>query len=405
MADVHLHVGLPKTGTSTIQATLDARVDALAAAGVLYPGRRHRAHRLAAYDLLGQRVRGDDADIVSGAFRRLAEEVAAHSGPIALISDEELGLARPRHVRKVARELGGDRLHIVVGARDMARTVVSAWQQNVMTGSTTSWPRFIEAVRDPRAVSTPDATAFWLRHDLLRVLDAWSTAVPPERIRVLTVPPPGAAAHCLLDRFGRATGLPPDWWGHGEVAERNVSMGAAEVEVVRRLNASVGRRLNTEQRRFVVEQGLRPRLAVTRPRALVLPTEHRSWARRYGEGLVAELERRGVEVVGDLADLVPEDRNGSVSAFDEVPDAALLEATEAALAALAIGHGQLFRRYRRAFHKRQGRLPTPLEVVGSGTRAAGFGLQKAALRRTSSNRLLARAARAYVTRTAGRRWN
>jgi hypothetical protein len=403
MPDVHLHVGLPKTGTPTIQATLDARVDALAAVGVLYPGRRHRAHRLAAYDLLGQRVRGDDA-IVAGAFRRLVEEVAAHPGPTALISDEELGLARPRHVRRVVRELGGDRLHIVVGVRDMARTVVSAWQQNVMTGSTTSWPTFIEAVRDPRAASIPDATAFWLRHDVLRVLDAWGTAVPPERIRVLTVPPPGAAAHRLLDRFGTATGLPPDWWGHGEVAERNVSMGAAEVEVVRRLNLAVGSRLNTEQRRFVVEQGLRPRLAVAVRRPLVLPTEHLPWARSYAEGLIDELQRRGVEVVGDLADLLPEDRNGP-GVLDEVSDDALLEATQAALAALAIGHGRLFRRYRRAFHEREGRFPTPLEVVGSGTRAAGFGVQKAALRLTAHNRLLARAARAYVTRTAGRRGN
>jgi hypothetical protein len=403
MADVHLHVGLPKTGTSTIQAALDARVDALAAAGVLYPGRRHRAQRLAAYDLLGQRVRGDDADIVPGAFGRLAEEVAAHTGPNVVISDEELGLARPRHVRRVARELGGDHLHVVIGVRDMARTVVSAWQQNVMTGSTTPWPEFIAAVRDPRERSVPDATAFWLRHDILRALDAWSRAVPPERIRVLTVPPPGVPARCLLDRFGTATGLPSDWWGEGEVAERNVSLGAAEVEVVRRLNAAVGRRLNTEQRRFVVEQGLRPRLTVTRPRPLVLPVEHRPWARAYAEDLVEGLRRRGVEVVGDLADLVPDVRDEPDSAPDEVSDAELLEATEAALTALAIGHGLLFRRYRRAFHQREGRLPSPLEVVGSGARAAGFGLQKALLRGSGRNRLLARAARAYVARTAGRR--
>jgi hypothetical protein len=181
-------------------------------------------------------------------------------------------------------------------------------------------------------------------------------------------------------------------------------MGAAEVEVVRRLNLAVGSRLNTEQRRFVVEQGLRPRLAVAVRRPLVLPTEHLPWARSYAEGLIDELQRRGVEVVGDLADLLPEDRNGP-GVLDEVSDDALLEATQAALAALAIGHGRLFRRYRRAFHEREGRFPTPLEVVGSGTRAAGFGVQKAALRLTAHNRLLARAARAYVTRTAGRRGN
>ena len=41
--------------------------------------------------------------------------------------------------------------------------------------------------------------------------------------------------------------------------------------------------------------------------------------------------------------------------------------------------------------------------MGSTARVIGFGLQKAALRHTRDNRLLARAARAYVARTSGRR--
>jgi hypothetical protein len=118
---------------------------------------------------------------------------------------------------------------------------------------------------------------------------------------------------------------------------------------------------------------------------------------------VRELARRGVVVVGDLADLVPEDRADPGRPFDEVTDGELLEAAEVALAALALGHGHLFRRYRRAFLQREGRRPTPQEVMGSAARAAGFGLRKAALRRTAHNRLLARAARAYVARTSGRR--
>jgi hypothetical protein len=403
MPEVHLHVGLPKTGTSTIQAALDARVDALTAAGVLYPGGRHRAHRLAAYDLLGQRVRGDDADVVPGAFQRLADEVRAYGGPRVLISDEELGLARPRHVRRVVRALGRDRVHVVIGVRDMARTVVSAWQQNVMTGSTTPWAEFIAAVRDPAGAAVPDATAFWLRHDVLRVLDSWGTTVPPERILVVTVPPPGTGGRCLLDRFATATGLPPELWGGREPPQLNTSLGAAETEVVRRLNAIVRPVLNQEQHRFVVEQGLRPRLAVARPRPLRLPEGEVAWAREYAEGLVAELRHRGVRVVGDLAELVPDAGAGAARAFDEVTEAELLEAAETALAALAVGHGRLFRRYRRAFREREGRLPSPQEVLGSSVRAAAFGVQKAALRRSARSRWLGRAARAYVSRTAGRR--
>ncbi len=179
-----------------------------------------------------------------------------------------------------------------------------------------------------------------------------------------------------------ATGLPIELWDVGEPKPRNVSLGAAELEVIRRLNPTVLARLNQEQYRFVIEHGIRARLAVEQSRPLRLPPEHVSWAREYGEGLVGELQRRGVRVVGDLADLVPEQLPVSAPPFDVVSDTELLEASEAALASLALAHGTLFRRYRRKFSQREGRLPTAQEVLGSGVRAAGFHLQKAALRRT-----------------------
>ena len=106
---------------------------------------------------------------------------------------------------------------------------------------------------------------------------------------------------------------------------------------------------------------------------------------------------------GDLSDLVPDERPRLGRPFDRVDDVELLEAAEAALAALAVGHARLFRRYRRAFREREGRLPSAAEVVGSSLRAAAFGVQKAVLRRSGANRLLARAVRRYAARTSGRR--
>jgi len=403
MADVHLHVGLPKTGTTSIQTALDARAASLAEAGVLHPGGRHRAHRLAAYDLLGQRVRGDGTDLVAGAFNRLVQEMTGYAGRTIIISDELLGLARPRHVKRLVHSLAHHRVHVVIGVRDMARTVVSAWQQDIVKGGSTSWQEFIASVREPRQVAVPAATAFRIRHDPLRVIDAWSTAVPVERISVVTVPAVGASSRVLLERFAVATGLPTDLWDVDEPKPRNVSLGAAEVELIRRLNPTVLARLNQEQYRFVIEQGIRARLAVKSSRPLRLPPEHAPWARQYGEELVGALQRRGVRVVGDLADLVPEQVPVPGPPFDVVSESELLEAAEAALASLAQAHGALFRRYRRSFAEREGRLPTPHEVLASGVRAAGFHLQKAALARTRDNRLLAWAARTYVEHTSGRR--
>lgn len=400
MADVFLHVGLAKTGTTTIQGALEAHVAQLAAAGVLFPGGTHRAQRLAAYDLLGQRVRGDDRDVVPGSFRRLIDEISGYDGSRVVVSEEELSLARPRHVRRIARRLDGHRIFVLIGARDLARTLVSAWQQSVVTGGTTEWRDFLASALAETDARTSDGVAFWLRHDLLRVVDTWCSAVPREQIRIITVPRSASGSELLLDRFARAAELPAGTWATREIRPRNVSFGAAEVEVVRRLNEAVSGRLDLEQYRFVVEAGLRPRLRERPSRPLLLPPEQLPRARAYGERLVAELERRGLEIVGDPLDLVPEERPAPATPLDVVPESELLEAAEALLTALAVAHGTLFRRYRRAFRAREGRWPSIAEVAASTARVGAFGLQKALLRRADHDRLLARAARAYLEGTS-----
>jgi hypothetical protein len=398
MADVFLHVGLYKTGTTTIQGALAATADQLAAAGVLFPG-GHRAQRLAAYDLLGQRVGGELRGEAAGALGRLVDLVAAHDGPSVVISEEELSLARPRQARRLVRALASHRVHVVVGARDMARTLVSAWQQTIVNGGTTTWADFVASVRGQEGAPPSEGVSFHWRHDLLRVVDSWSSAVPPDRIRLVTVPPRGAPDGALLARFAEAAQLPAAWPGDQQVV-RNVSLGAAELEVVRRLNEAVGDRFNATQHRFVIEAGIRARLAGTTARPLELPAEHLGWAQSYGRRLVAELERRELTVHGDLADLVAHDVASPGRALDEVTEPELLAATQSALVSMALDHGRLFRRYRSAFLEREGRLPGPAEVLTSQLRAGGFWLRKRAVHHADQHALAARAARLYLARTS-----
>lgn len=398
MADVFLHVGLYKTGTTTIQGALESTAEQLAAAGVLFPG-GHRAQRLATYDLLGQRVGGEQRGEAAGALGRLVDLVAAHDGPTVVVSEEELSLCRPRHARRLVRALDGHRVFIVVGARDMARTMVSAWQQTIVNGGTTTWDEFVSSVRGRAGVQPSEGISFHWRHDLLRVIDTWSTAVPVDRLRLVTVPPRGAPGTTLLARFAAAVELPTGWPGDRQQV-RNVSLGAAELEVVRRLNEAVGERLNATQHRFVIEAGIRARLAGATARPLELPAEHLGWARSYGEALVAELERRRLVVHGDLTDLVPAGSATGGPPLDEVTDAELLDTTQAALASLALDHGRLFRRYRREFREREGHLPGPGELVGSQVRAGRFWLRKRALHHADRHPLLARVCDLYVDRTS-----
>lgn len=395
MVDVYLHVGLPKTGTTTVQTALERRSEALAGAGVLYPAGR-RAQRLAAFDLVGQRVEGDERH-VPGAFARLVDEMNGFDGKAIVFSEEELGLARPRQVRRLVHSLPDHRVFVVITVRDMARTVVSAWQQSVVMGRTTTWEEYVAAVRDSGGGDVSLAAGFWARHDLLAVMDTWATAVPPERIRVVTVPPRGAPPGTLLERFAAASDLPPGIWGDWERTERYVSFGAAELEVIRRLNERVVGPLTLRQHRFVVENGIRPGMTSADSRTLTLPPEHVLWALEHGRDLVAELRRRETPVFGDPDDLVPGEDASAERRLDDVSDAELLAGSEALLTALAQAYGRLARRYRQQSQAND-ETPSAGDMLGSASRRTTFRFKKFAQKHANDNRLFAGAARRYVKR-------
>jgi hypothetical protein len=240
-----------------------------------------------------------------------------------------------------------------------------------------------------------------MRHDLLRVLDVWGGQVPPERIRIVTLPPEGAPTGLLMDRFAEATGLPAGIWGDG-VRTRNQSLGAAEVEVIRRLNEHLAGALNKKQYRHVIEGGIRARLDTRDSRSLKLPDEDLAWARERSATVMAEIRKRGHPVHGTLDDLIPKAPPTPGRRLDDTTDAELLAAAESALLALAVAHGMLFRRYRRAFFEKQGRPPTAAELIASSTRASVFHLKKSALVSADHVPPLAWAARTYLRRKPAR---
>jgi hypothetical protein len=393
MAQVFLHVGLPKTGTTSIQAALEAAAAELDDAGVLFPCGTHHAQHLAAFDLLGQRAPGE-REAAAGAFRRMIAEIDAYGGDRVVMSEEELGLARPGQVRRVVRALSGHEVFVVIGVRDLGRTLVSAWQQGILMGDTTCWPDFVEAVRDPARGDIRTGASFRLRHDLVRVLDAWSTHVPVARIRVFTAPPVGSPHEVLLSRFAAAAELPATFWD-GHAAPRNQSPGPAQVEVVRRLNAVLTSRLDPRQHRWVLARGVRPGLAPGASRPLLLPREDLGWTRELSQHLIDEIRRRGHPVFGDLHDLLSVEAATSPRRPDELSESELLAATEVTLGSLAIALGS---RPRRGKPRTQGEGPRSMEVLASSARAARFQLAKSALPRARDNRLLAWAVRSYLRR-------
>lgn len=302
---VLLHVGTPKTGTSYLQDVLFRNRRTLAAADILYPADRFDAHFLAALDLMRLPWGGLETEAV-GAWDQLAERVRKHRGT-SIISHEILATASRAQAGRALESLGhgsGTEVHVLLSVRDLVRQIPAEWQENVKHRSQIRFGAFLDQIQDPKR-ETRIATWFWGVQELPDILNRWGHDLPPERIHLITVPPRGGPQQLLWKRFSVAFGL--DGLELDLEAERaNPSLGAPETALVRRINRSANHELNPAHYRPLVRELLAHQTLSRRtgsPR-LALPPDVHPWVSEVTASWIAEIEKRGYDVVGDLHDLV-----------------------------------------------------------------------------------------------------
>lgn len=302
---VFLHVGTPKTGTSFLQDVLFQNRSTLRDAGINYPASRFDGQFLAALDLMRLPWGGLEQEAV-GAWEQLAEEARSWSGT-TIISHEIFAHASSPQVKRALDSLrdGGAEIHVVLSARDFARQIPAEWQENVKHRRALSYESFLDQLRDPSR-SGRIASWFWSVQELPAIIERWASTLPPEQVHVVTVPPSGADSGLLWQRFEKVFGL------RGldldlEVERVNPSMGAPETALLRQINRRVNASIEPAHYRPLVRELLAHHTLSKRrdsPR-LSLPEEMWVWAKGLSEQWVAYLRDRGVDVVGDLDDLVP----------------------------------------------------------------------------------------------------
>lgn len=301
---VFLHVGAPKTGTTYLQQVLFKNRAALAADGVLYPYSAVEQSFRSAHDFCGTSWFGHGSDRFRGEWDTVAEATRDWGGSTVIISSELLGAASPERIRSGLALLGPAEMHVVFSARDLARQLVSDWQEQVKHKHTVTLERFVDDLVE-LGVEAPEpfGRLFWGLHDAASVLASWAQVVPAERIHVITVPPPGGAAEALWTRFCAVTALDPG--GYDLSARRsNASMGVLETELVRRMNRRLrkmdGNSYDALVRLFLAEKVLGGGTA-----RLTLPPHRMAWVCGRSRTLIEELEAAGYPVEGDLEDLMP----------------------------------------------------------------------------------------------------
>jgi hypothetical protein len=330
---VFLHVGSPKTGTTFLQNVLWSQRGEAREQGLLLPLERFADHYLASLDLRGLSDRPEHPQRAIGIWERLVSESSRWEGTV-LVSHELFAAATPEQARRAVSAFGGDaEVHVVLTARDLVRQMSAEWQEHVKHRAVQTYAEFVTSLREDRG----HRSWFWRVQDFADVLDRWGSALPRERVHVVTVPPSGASPVLLWERFATLLGLDPTAFDTRQ-GRSNTSLGVEQAELLRRLNAVLGERLPLPgPYPAVVKNLLAHRVLAARPGTpLALSPEDTDYAVSASREVAQRLEALGVDVVGDLAELVPDadearDR-ASATAYEPPADAALLEESVEALA-------------------------------------------------------------------------
>jgi hypothetical protein len=293
-----LHIGPPKTGTTTVQAAFHAAGPELASQGVFYAGRTRHPRR-AVFAVTGRPWVGGKVPPMTE-WTGLVDDVRAAAQPRAVISSEAFAQADGPQIRRIVDDLDPGRVHVVLTLRPLVRILPSSWQQSVQTGSDTRYADWLATQLESNTAGGP--RSFWYRHRHDRLIGRWAEVVGPERVTAIVLDD-SDRSH-VLRRFEGLTGL-----REGTLEERpdltNRSLTAPEAEAVRAFNAAfrtagLGARLHNR----VINLGASTRMKLRVPPPDWSRIETPPWAMERADAIaheiVAGIAASGVRVVGDL---------------------------------------------------------------------------------------------------------
>ncbi len=301
---IYLHIGPPKTGTTYLQQVLWQNRGRLVRADVTCPGSRGD-HFQAALDLRELAFGGFENPKTRGAWPRLAEHTLAVSTSRAVISHEVFAGAEEEQIVRLVTDLDGTAVHVVYGARDLARQLPAVWQESLKNRRTSTYRAFLR--RTLGDDGSPGEAHFWRAQDAVATLGRWSKAVPADRIHVVTVPPSGTAPDTLWRRFCQVLGISPEGFDL-ETSRANPSLTSVDAELLRRLNDTLPDDLPWPAYERSVKRWFNHRADSGRAGdRLRVPTEHRERVLALSAQQRSGLSDAGYDIVGGLDELVPLD--------------------------------------------------------------------------------------------------
>lgn len=334
---LYLHIGLPKSGSTYLQALLGTHREQLKTHGFVYPWLRQEAMFHAAVEMAGNAERwGLDRDEISGTLAGLLRRGRRVGGTV-VISHEIFSAADADQVEAIMGLAEDFEVHVVLTVRDLARTLPADWQEQVKNGSTATFASYADDVLACTGEGEQADHRFMPAQNLGLVLDVWGAHVPQHRIHVVPAPQPGAPRTLLWERFADAVGLPPDAVDPGAVVFSNESLGTPQIALLREVLLRLDGELAQPWRRRVLKRWFAQRLLAevstdkpVLPVSYVAPltTVARAWCDRLAAG--------DYQVHGDLDELLPRPTPPHASHPDDVTDAQKQQGLDRVLAQMLL---------------------------------------------------------------------
>lgn len=301
-----LHIGLPKTGTTALQSTAQARREALLELGVRYPGGGLN-HREAVSALMGRRwgwIGPGAAVPPMRHWERLIREVEGDTTSRVWISHEFASESDDEGAARFVEALG-ERIHVVVTVRPFGAMLTSSWQQYLKGGTSHTFEHWLRSVlaEPPKRTVTP---SFHRRNDQSGVVRRWAAAAGRDHVTVVVVDK--ATPTRLTDAFESLLALPEGFLVDDSLGglQGNRAFSQEEAELMRQVNLALkGQPVEWQEYERLLREGGIARLLASRTPA---PDEHRlelpRWAAEKaterGQRYAAEIAASGVRVIGDL---------------------------------------------------------------------------------------------------------
>ena len=304
---VVIHIGPPKTGSTTLQDALHHNRDDLKRMGIRYAGSGTQSSAAAMW-VTRRRDRTTGRQVPASAWKQLLKEMKNSIESTVVVSSEWFAAATPAQIRTISQELPGAEYQIVIALRSLDRVLPSRWRQNVVEGATYSFTEWLELIFSPS--TNPYSTRFWHQHRHDELVQRWGEVFGQRAITAICVD--GADPDRLLRHMESLIGAQEGALGSSRHV-RNMSLDGVTVEGIRRFNLLAEEHgVPPELRYLTVTRGVVPQIeqGVQSDGSSTgrVPAQYADRCVAESTRIVKELRSSGANILGNLDELIV-DRN------------------------------------------------------------------------------------------------